>query len=469
MSYFTHQWVTVRVSMRHVTLMNGSCHTYDWFVTHMTHWCVTWHIDMRHDSMMWWHDSLMCHVTHQWVMSHITESWHTSSTCKKTVANCSSLSHIVHWVMSYIKESWSARRWLPAATSWSQMGHDSSVCLACLVVTWLIYELLRHDSFMICYDVTYLHVLLTRLIPICAVTQSCVGHASCICAICRLHMPDMTHLMCVTWLILYVWHDSFICVAWRTPCVWHDSFYICGMTHSCVWHDSFYICDLTRSIWVAWLFPYVWHDSFYTCDWFYMCGMTHSYVWHDSFVCVFTCVTRRILYVWHDFFICLTHSCVCSFVLVNLFYTCGMTQSYVWRDWCICVPWLIHMCGMSLSYVWHDSYICVAWLIHMGGMTHSHVCSHVWIDSFYTYEMFTVGNDSYICVAWLIHMCHMTHSYVWQDAFNCVTRNLHICDITDYMLLFLYRSGSFFLQNWRARSNFDWVMSHTCTRVVSHM
>ena len=117
-------------------------------------------------------------------------------------------------------------------------------------------------------------------------------------------MCDMTHSLRVTQLIpicnmshLHVWHDSkmyvtywFICVTWLIPYVWHDSFiraiyisfmfatwlvHMCDMPHAlCVtWH--IHVCDVTPS--------YVWHDSFIGVTWLiHRCDMTHSYVWHDS-------------------------------------------------------------------------------------------------------------------------------------------------------------------------------------------
>ena len=100
--------------------------------------------------------------------------------------------------------------------------------------------------------------------------------------------------------------------------------------------------------------------------------MTDSYVWHDTFICV------------------------------------PWAQSYVWRDAFICVTWRIHTWDMTHSYVWHDSFMCVTWLIHVCDMTQS----HVWHDSIICVTW------SFIGVTWLIYMCDMMHSYVWHDSFR---------------------------------------------------
>ena len=66
---------------------------------------------------------------------------------------------------------------------------------------------------------------------------------------------------------------------------------------------------------------------------------------------------------------------VCCSVLQRIYlsqFRCGwidMTHSYVRRDSCTLVTWLIHMCDMTHSYVWHDLFICVQWLTHTCNMT----------------------------------------------------------------------------------------------------
>ena len=94
----------------------------------------------------------------------------------------------------------------------------------------------------------------------------------------------------MTWLISYVWPDSFIGVTWRIHIcdmtLWyvsHDScicvtwlIYVCAVTHLNVWHVA-----PTRMSHVAHTSEC--HDSFICVPWIInMCAMTHSYVWHDT-------------------------------------------------------------------------------------------------------------------------------------------------------------------------------------------
>jgi len=151
--------------------------------------------------------------------------------------------------------------------------------------------------------------------------------------------------MCVTCLIWYVWHDSFMCVAWLI--------HVCDMTHSCVWHDSF-IC-------VTWFI--------------HVCDMTHLHVWHDAFMRV-----------------------------TRLIHMCDVTHSYVWHDVFICLSWLVHRCDMTHSYVWRDVFICVTWLIHTGSPinfirkwwnpneswhTYEWVMAHIWMSYVTPYQLYT--------------------------------------------------------------------------------
>ena len=73
--------------------------------------------------------------------------------------------------------------------------------------------------------------------------------------------------------------------------------------------------------------------------------------------------------------------------------------------------------------MWHDSFICVTRLIHMCDMTHSYVW-HMWHDSFNSVT--SLMQSSW----WLIHMFDTSHSYVWHDSFICVTWLIQQCDIT---------------------------------------
>jgi len=64
---------------------------------------------------------------------------------------------------------------------------------------------------------------------------------------------------------------------------------------------------------------------------------------------------------------------------------------------------------LHLLSMWHDSFICVTRLIHMCDMTHS----YVW-------------HDALVRVTWRIHMCDMTHVYLCHDSFICATWPIHL-------------------------------------------
>ena len=168
------------------------------------------------------------------------------------------------------------------------------------------------------------------------------------------------------------------------------------------------------------------------------------------------------------------------------------THTYVSRDSCTHVVWLIHMCDMAHSYVRHDSFICVTWLIDnvnqctlaqlnfMRDVTHLHwygvatvsrinkitglfcrIASFSW-GSFAkeTYNLIDPTNCShpitkqFIRVKWLIHTyttmhtCDATYlhihynSHVWRDSFTYTLQfasvawlihiytTLYTCDVT---------------------------------------
>jgi len=184
----------------------------------------------------------------------------------------------------------------------------------------------------------------------------------------------------------------------------------------------------------------------------HMCDMTHSYMTHTR-----VCTEYVHMSSW-----------VCAHEFVSM---CTWVREYVHmrtheiQTIFMCATRFIHMCDMTHSYVWHDSITFVTWLIHtwhthahehtvcvrvvhenprvptyfyMCDMTHSYVCH----DSFFMCGLFT-------CVTWLIHIWHaLAHahaqyvymwrelksselfSYVWHDSFICVTRLIHLCDMT---------------------------------------
>jgi len=109
-----------------------------------------------------------------------------------------------------------------------------------------------------------------------------------------------------------------------------------------------------------------------------------------------------------------------------LIHMCDMTHSHVWIVSFMCEISLIQFsCGKCVNLtvppsplepVWHYSFMCVTRLIHMCDMTPS----FVW-------------HDSFIRVTWLIQMWHIQSlaSYVWHDSFICVTWLIHMCDMTN--------------------------------------
>ena len=114
-----------------------------------------------------------------------------------------------------------------------------------------------------------------------------------------------------------------------------------------------------------------------------MCVTTHLHVWHDS-------------HIWVK--------------APRSFATAESAHSDVWRDFCLCVMWLVicvtwliqwkrlaflqqlqvlvYMCDVTPLYLWHDSYL-YEWE-HLIPFCSSCKCS-------------------FIRVAWLIHMCDVTH------------------------------------------------------------
>ena len=115
-----------------------------------------------------------------------------------------------------------------------------------------------------------------------------------------------------------------------------------------------------------------------------------------------------------------------------------MTNSYVRRDWLICVTWLIHKCDLTHSYA-RPNIMCAIWLIHKCDMTHEIAHGITALSTCYIhYEHWQlcdktqsyVWHDAFICVTWRIHMCDMTHSYGWHGSHSCVTWLIYMCDMT---------------------------------------
>jgi len=79
-SCHTYEWVMSHIWMSHVTHMNEPCHTYEWVMshiwtshaTHMNESCHTYERVMSHISMSHvTHVNGSCH-THSWARSHVT-------------------------------------------------------------------------------------------------------------------------------------------------------------------------------------------------------------------------------------------------------------------------------------------------------------------------------------------------------------------------------------------------------------
>ena len=90
----------------------------------------------------------------------------------------------------------------------------------------------------------------------------------------------------------------------------------------------------------------------------------------------------------------------------------------------ICMTWLIHMCGKTPSCVWRDWFVCVPWLIDMHGTSLFSVVRNG--------DMTSLGGRHGMCVIVIrrVHMCDVTHSFAWCDSITYVPQFNHICDMT---------------------------------------
>jgi len=156
-------------------------------------------------------------------------------------------------------------------------------------------------------------------------THSYVWHNKCMCVYWRIHMCDMTHVLCfakarksskkcVRWLIHKCNLTEFICVPWRIH-----------MSHVKTSDD---VCDVAH---------------FHTCD------MTHSYVWLDSFVCV-TCL---------------------------IYANNATSQSYSIGF----VTWLSRMYDMTHSYVWNGSFMIYSYVTTQKPQSYSTRCRAKYLNT----------------------------------------------------------------------------------------
>ena len=136
------------------------------------------------------------------------------------------------------------------------------------------------------------------------------------------------------------------------------------------------------------------------------------------------------------------------------------------NELCHIHEWVSHTYAwvMSHSYVWHDSHSCLTRLIHMCELTNSNV-----------------RHDSFIRVTWLIHECDMTRSYVWHVMSHIepvmsyihmghVTHMNESCHTYEWVMSHIWMSHvtiwmRHVTQISEPRHTYEWIMSHN--RVIS--
>jgi len=220
----------------------------------VTHWYVTWLIDIWHGSLTlpacsWtrvvkeyamvcmtyshqWRDSLICDMTH----------WH------YLLVRGLVLSRNTPWCLWLIHTN-DMPHWF--------VLHDLLTC-----VTWFIDIIYGMTHWYVWHDSSTIPAcpwtsLVTKYTMIC-MTYSHEWHDSLICVTWLIHMCDVTH-----------WHYQLVLglvMSRNTPwCLWLID--MCDMTHWHVWHDSL---TLSASPWTSDVTEYA------------LVSMTHWYVWLDS-------------------------------------------------------------------------------------------------------------------------------------------------------------------------------------------
>jgi len=120
------------------------------------------------------------------------------------------------------------------------------------------------------HNVTYMHIhtyintkkFMYRHISTCLPARDTI-HTSHVTRVTRLiHKCDMTHFICVTWLIYLNTdaHRSGVCCMCRFCTAAHLATVVAATRWEsvCMWHDSIHVCNTTRFIRGTWLI----HDSF---------------------------------------------------------------------------------------------------------------------------------------------------------------------------------------------------------------
>ena len=258
-SFTSHQWVTshVELSFWHVTHIHGSCHSH-MRMTHNAHmedpYVTTWHrMKTRHTWVHAWIQSKFDICVH----SNVTQLW------------------IYDWLTRH--------KWVsPGGTS-----HMNSVNIwrlyTLICEKWLgrYEQLIRHTPY-----VTRRNHLKERRTWIQSASAAVPNDYLCV----WIHMCDMYHSYgahefnqrsTLPLAIAYLY--TFIRVTWFTHeahinsvGIWDYPQWLPICMYSYVWHDSFII-----SICVRWLI----RISFIRVNWLiHVFDMTHSYVWRDSFI-----------------------------------------------------------------------------------------------------------------------------------------------------------------------------------------